>query len=92
MEVVIYFIVGIAVGFLLRNVNGVVAFTDNFIGVLIYIFLFLLGISVGSNEEVVANFGSIGIKALVLTLGAVIGSVVLSKFIYKFLFDKKGVK
>jgi len=51
--------------------------------------LFLLGISVGTNETVIINLDTLGVQALLLTFGGVTGSVLLSFFTYNFFFKRK---
>jgi uncharacterized membrane protein YbjE (DUF340 family) len=55
----------------------------------IYLLLFLLGISVGTNEEVIRNLGKIGYEAIAIALASIAGSVFLCGLLFKFLFNKK---
>lgn len=48
--------------------------------------LFLLGISVGSNGQLMDNLDTIGWEALVITCGAVAGSVLCAWLVYRFYF------
>lgn len=41
----------------------------------IWLLLFLLGIDVGSNQEIINGLHTIGLEAVILTLAAVLGSV-----------------
>lgn len=50
--------------------------------------LFLLGIAVGHNRQVMDNLGAIGGEALLIAAGAVGGSVVCAWAVYKFYFSK----
>lgn len=54
----------------------------------ILVLLFLLGVSVGHNRQIMDNLGTIGADALLITLGAVGGSVVCAWMVYKFYFFK----
>jgi len=81
--------VGIIFGFLLQNKVGVIKFADPSINIAIYSLLFLLGVSVGTNKIIVSNLSTLGVQALLLTFGAVIGSVVLTYFVYKIFFKVK---
>jgi len=56
----------------------------------IYLLLFLLGISIGTNREIIRNFPSIGLKALILTVAGVLGSCLASLLIYRVYFGEKG--
>jgi len=64
---------------------------DFLITISIYSLLFLIGVSVGSNELIVNNLGKIGFNAFVLTIGAVAGTILFSFIIgKKFFSDNKN--
>lgn len=77
---------GIILGYILRNKN--LKFIQKGITCAIFALLFLLGLSVGTNNTIMDNLGTIGLDALVITLGAVAGSVFCAWGIYKFYFAK----
>jgi len=81
--------IGITVGFIFQNKIKFIKVADKSISITIYILLFLLGLSVGSNNLIINNLGTMGLQALVLAVGAVIGSVVLMYFVNKFFFKIK---
>jgi len=54
----------------------------------VLILLFLLGFSVGQNETIISNMHKIGLKSLVLSISAVLGSAFLSMFVYNLYFRK----
>lgn len=78
--------VGIALGYLLQKRIQIIKFVDPSINIAIYALLFLLGVSVGTNQTIVSNLDTLGVKALLLMAGGVIGSVVLAYFVYKIFF------
>ncbi len=80
---------GIILGYLVRNKIRLIKYIDHSINIAIYLLLFLLGISVGANKTIMNNLGSLGLKALLLALGAVAGSVGLSYLTYKMFFAAK---
>jgi hypothetical protein len=86
--IIILLLSGILFGFLLREKKGVIVLTDKLTNGTIYLLLLVLGISIGSNEKIISNIGSIGINAIILALGTVIGSVLLSYIVYLFYFKK----
>ncbi|MGN0281236.1 MAG: LysO family transporter [Prevotella sp.] len=64
---------GIGLGYLLRGKNtGIIS---KIITALIWALLFLLGIEVGSNPKIIGGLQTLGIEALVLTIGGSIGSM-----------------
>ncbi len=77
---------GIVLGFLLRDKTGLPKVVDPSISIAIYALLFLLGVSVGTNEAIIKNLDTLGAQALFLTAGGVVGSVVLAYFVYKVFF------
>lgn len=64
---------GVAVGYLMRNRK--LSFVHRIITLLIWILLFLLGVEVGNNEAIIKGLHTIGLEALIITLAAVVGSV-----------------
>jgi len=81
--------IGIIIGFTIQDKAKIVKAIDPMINIAIYALLFLLGISVGTNEIIISNLDTLGAQALLLTLGGVMGSVVLAFFTYKFFFKTK---
>jgi len=67
---------GIFLGYVLRNRKLI--FIHRFIITLIWLLLFLLGLEVGSNENVIRRFGSLGFQAFLLAAAATFGSVVFA--------------
>lgn len=86
--VVLFLFSGILIGYVLQNKESIVRITERLSTWFIYLFLFLLGISVGANEEVIKNFGRLGIQAIILAFGAVLGSVISAYFVYRVFFKK----
>ncbi|MEL7600348.1 MAG: LysO family transporter, partial [Proteiniphilum sp.] len=64
----------------------VMKYTGSLLSVAIMLLLFFLGLSVGSNEQVVNNFTSIGLDAFLLTVGGTAGSLFCAKWVYKKFF------
>lgn len=90
MEVVlILMFLGIGVGWLINKKKKIIKVADKFTTWAIYLLLFLLGISIGQNEKIISNLNTIGLQALLLTLGAVIGSLLTAWFTYNYFFKKK---
>ena len=81
-------IAGMTVGYLLRERHKLAKHVDKIVSWSIFLLLFLLGISVGTNETILTNINSIFISVIVLTIGAVMGSVIIAYFTYKLFFKK----
>ena len=60
------------------------------ITLLIWLLLFILGIEVGSNEEIIRGLHTIGYEAVVLTLGGTLGSVIAAWALWRDLYKRKG--
>lgn len=78
-------IAGIVAGYFLRRIPNI-SFIGKLITVFIFLLLLFLGISVGKDEHIISNLSTIGVQALVITLGAIVGSVMLSWIVYKRFF------
>jgi uncharacterized membrane protein YbjE (DUF340 family) len=79
---------GIALGLLIIGHPRLHAINNNLLNWSIYLLLFLLGISVGTNQEVIGNLGKIGMEAIAIASLSIAGSVLLSYFLFKRLFYK----
>lgn len=71
---------GIGLGYLLRGRNT--AAISKIITVLIWALLFLLGIEVGTNPNIIGGIQNLGVEALVLTIGGSVGSVLASWWLW----------
>ncbi len=63
---------GMLIGYLLRSKR--LTWIHKIITFLIWTLLFLLGIDVGGNEAIIKGLHTLGLEAVIITLGAVIGS------------------
>ncbi|MGL5227650.1 MAG: LysO family transporter [Bacteroidales bacterium] len=77
---------GIIIGYLLRKKE--MPFLSKIATVFIWFLLFFLGISVGSNDTLLQNIFILGWDAWVITFGSLLGSLILSKFVYVKFFKK----
>lgn len=87
--VLLIMIAGIITGVFIHRKPTLIKVNDQLISVAIYVLLFLLGVSVGLNKTIIQNIGTLGFQALIITLGAVMGSVLVSWLIYKAFFQGK---
>lgn len=88
LHIILFILAGILVGYILRN-KGFVKHIGTALGIIIMLLLFFLGVSVGSNEQVVNNFALIGLDAFVLTIGGTLGSILCAWWVYVSFFKKK---
>ncbi len=87
VEILVIMAVGMLIGYLLSEKKALFAVIDRIVMAVIFLLLFVLGISVGLNETVVESFHIIGVKALVLTAGAVAGSVLCCGLAWRLFFS-----
>ena len=86
--VIIVMILGMCVGYLLRKRKRLAKHIDTIVTWAIFLLLFLLGVSVGTNKTILNNIDSIFLKVIILTFGAVLGSIIIAYFTYRFFFKK----
>ncbi|VBB48220.1 conserved hypothetical protein [uncultured Paludibacter sp.] len=77
---------GILIGFLFRKKQF--KYQSQVIMALIWILLFLLGLEVGSNEQVVKQSGKIILQAFLIATGGTLGSVIAAKILWKNILRK----
>ena len=77
--VIIIMLAGMGLGYVLRA--GRFAFVRRAVTVLVW--LFLLGVEVGTNPRVVGGIGRLGAEAAVLAVAGVLGSAVMAWVLYR---------
>ncbi len=73
-------------GFLLRAKQRIVSSNEKLITYAIYLLLFLMGVSIGSNEQIMNSLSTLGIVALIVSMGAIIGSILTGFLVFKLFF------
>ena len=82
-------VAGIIIGAMLNDKKKIISIIDKLTNWAIYALLFLLGISVGLNKTIINNLDSIGVNALIITVGAVFGSIIMALITFKLFFKKQ---
>lgn len=77
---------GVAAGYVMRNRK--LSFVHQVITLLIWILLFLLGVEVGNNEAIIKGLHTIGLEALIITLAAVVGTILGAGGLWRFISGK----
>jgi uncharacterized membrane protein YbjE (DUF340 family) len=80
-------ILGVLSGFLLRRIK--VKHIDRIIMLLVFVLLFLLGAELGTNQDVLSRFGTIGWKAIAISSTATLGSIVGAKLLWIIIQKQK---
>lgn len=78
---------GMLLGYLLRRRD--LKKIHQIITLLIWLLLFILGIEVGSNEQIIKGLHTIGLEAVILTLGGTLGSVIAAWALWRVLYKRK---
>lgn len=87
MAILLVLSAGILLGLLIVNYPKLHILNNNLLNYAIYLLLFLLGISVGTNREVIQNLDKIGLEAITIAITSITGSVLLSFLLFKLLFN-----
>lgn len=84
--VIAFMFAGGILGFLLRkkkfNCISYVIMT------LICLLLFIIGIEVGANPDIISGFSTIGLEAFIITIAAVIGSSIMALLLWRYIKRK----
>ncbi|QZT37579.1 lysine exporter LysO family protein [Halosquirtibacter xylanolyticus] len=79
-------VAGIVLGYLLRNQRKIISVNNKLTTIIIYLLLFVLGYGVGADEKIISNLFGLGKDALLLTAGAVAGSIFFVRLVEKKFF------
>lgn len=88
LKIVAIMLSGMAVGFLLRGRR--LTFVNKSVTVLIWALLFFLGVEVGENPQVLSGISNLGLEALWLSLMGLVGTVLFSWALWRWINGKKG--
>lgn len=78
---------GVLVGFIFRGKK--MLRISHIIMTLICLLLFLLGTEVGGNQQLIKSLHTIGIEAIIITIAALLGSVVGAKALWQWVNKKE---
>ena len=88
LQIVAIMLCGMAVGFLMRKRQLKVV--PHILTGLIWLLLFLLGVEVGTNRQVIEGFSNLGLEALWLSLAGLAGTMVASWALWRWVSSQKG--
>lgn len=83
--VILIALAGMAVGYALRRIR-LLQHVHTTITLTICFMLFVLGLSVGENADIVHNLWRYGGQALLISVASVVGSAVAGALLYRFIF------
>ena len=81
MQVLLIIAAGMLAGRLLSSQRRVLLIASRGATWSLYLLIFLLGLSVGSDGSVMDALGRLGVQAIVLCLGGILGSLLVSSFV-----------
>ena len=89
--------ISIFIGYKLRGIRGsivtalgILQKTEKTISLTIFLLLFILGVSIGSNSLIVNNLGKFGWQAIILAVSGVLGSLLAARLVLQLFFKKGG--
>ncbi len=78
-----FMVAGILCGRLLRE--RVKPRLSGFIFAVVCLLLFVLGVELGQNEELVSKFATIGVSASLISISGVVGSCIAASIFYRYI-------
>ena len=81
---------GIGIGYLMRRQS--LTWINQTITALIWLLLFLLGIEVGHNEQIIRSLPTLGVEAFAIAIVCVLGSCLAAWGLWKYVNRKKEEK
>lgn len=84
-KVVAIMFLGVAIGYLARNLRAVKGVTST-TTITIVVLLFVMGVEIGGNQQVVRNLIGLGGEALIIAVAATLGSLIAARIIYKVFY------
>ena len=88
LEILVLMALGMLVGYILRGKQKAISGIEKAILWSIFLLLFFLGLSIEGNEVIMASLPSLGLNALIITLGGVAGSIIAAWALWKLVFKK----
>ncbi len=87
LGVLIFFALGIGLGSLLKPGKGKLKLTGRISMYAVYLLLFILGVSVGANPEILSTIDTLGLKAFVIS-GLSLAGTLFATWIYTQFIQK----
>lgn len=85
-SIVVALALGVIIGWSDILPKGIFAWTSRISMVGLVVLLFSMGLSIGSNSMILGSLDTLGLKAFLLALGSIIGSVFLAWFLQQRIF------
>lgn len=86
-SIVMTMLAGVLIGHFLRNGKRVEKIEKS-TSITIFVLLFVLGLSVGSNNVIIDNLGRFGWQAAVIAILGMGGSIIAARIVFQLFFNK----
>lgn len=90
ITVVLIMTAGIIAGILVRGFPKLIKANEHLTMWAIYALLFVMGLEIGTNNEILSSLHTLGVKALIIAIAGVLGSVITAYFTYRIFFKNKN--
>lgn len=88
VEVIAFLTLGIILGYFVRKKLKFLSLSNRLVSISIYALLFLLGVALGTNDEILVQLPKLGGYAFILAVLSIIGSIILASFLYRRVFKQ----
>ncbi len=79
-------VAGVPMGYALRKSSKAVSITNHALSIVIYALLFLIGLNIGSNDDLIARMADLGIQGIFIGIACAIGSILAVWILYNIVF------
>lgn len=83
IQVFVFMGLGILLGIAFRKGALFLKWIDKATLLAVFVLLFLMGVAIGANEQVMRELSHVGKSALLVTLGSVTGSILMAWVVYR---------
>ncbi len=90
-SLILTLIAGVFLGRIFAN-NKLIRHIPKLIFPIVLVLLFIMGIAIGSNPDIINNLDTLGLEALIITSGALLGTMGGAYALGKYLFGRKEAK
>ncbi len=79
-------VVGIPIGYAIHKNKKAVSITNHALSFVIYALLFLIGLNLGANDDLISRLADLGIQGIFIGILSAIGSIIVVWFLYSIIF------
>lgn len=83
IEVIVFLALGIILGYFVRKKPKFLSASERLVSISVFALLFLLGVALGTNDDILTQLPKLGGYAFVLAVLAILGSVILGAILFR---------